>query len=58
MSVVRMSGGGTGDPRDAMGSCIVLHNPHFAVGATQTVRVLPGQQQRAAVVRVAEQACY
>lgn len=36
-----------------MGFRIVLHNPHFAVGATQTVHVLPGPQQRAAIFRVA-----
>jgi hypothetical protein len=30
-----------GDPRDAQGSCIVLHDPHLAVGAIQTDRALP-----------------
>ena len=32
-----------GDPRYAQRSCIVLHGPHLAVGAIQTVRALPNQ---------------
>jgi hypothetical protein len=48
-----MLGNATGDPRDAKSSCIVLHDPHCAVGTTQTVRVLPDQQQRAAIFRTA-----
>ena len=39
-------GSAIGDPRDAQRSCIVLHDPHLAVGAIQTVRALPNQQQR------------
>jgi hypothetical protein len=38
-------GSAIGDPRDAQRSCIVLHDPHLAVGAIQTVRALPNHQQ-------------
>lgn len=48
-----MLGNATGDPRDAKSSCIVLRDPHCAVDTTQTVRVLPDQQQRAAIFRAA-----
>ena len=30
-------GSAIGDPRDAQRSCIVLHDPHLAAGAIQTV---------------------
>lgn len=46
-----MLGNATGDRRDARSSCIVLRDPHCAVDTTQTVRVLPDQQQRAAIFR-------
>jgi hypothetical protein len=39
-------GSAIGEPRDARRSCIVLHDRHLAVGAIQTVRALPNQQQR------------
>jgi hypothetical protein len=39
-------GSAIGDPRDAQRSCIVLHDPHLAVGAIQTDRALPKQQHR------------
>lgn len=48
-----MLGNATGDPRDARSSCIVLRDPHCAVDTTQTVRVLPDQQQRAAIFPLA-----
>jgi hypothetical protein len=35
-----------GDPQGAQRSCIVLHDPHLAVGAIQTDRALPKQQHR------------
>src|SRR5882724_5381399 len=33
-----MLGSTTGDPRGAKSSCIVLHDPHCGVGATQMVQ--------------------
>jgi|GraSoiStandDraft_60_1057301.scaffolds.fasta_scaffold100820_2 hypothetical protein len=43
-------GSAIGDPRYAQRSCIVLHDPHLAVGAIQTVRALPNPQ-RVAIFR-------
>ena len=37
-------GSAIGDPRDGQRSCIF--DPHLAVGAIQTVRAQPNQQQR------------
>jgi hypothetical protein len=42
----KRAGSAMGNPQDAQRSCIVLHDPHLAVGAIQMLRALPNQQQR------------
>ena len=42
----KRAGSAMGNPQDAQRSCIALHDTHLAVGAIQTLRALPHQQQR------------